>query len=245
MRVVTWNAGRVSTEASVEVSGQLSGARLRDTYTDAVSTLTLSLVRLRNDELVLGPLTLQRLGPPTVTRTAVEWPIEGGLLAGAAGGRLRLQASGRHVKALLTDYRPALPRPIYELSHLQVHQLFTRLYLLRLRGREPAPGKVAVGRDRFRAAAVDVAFCLTLARMTGRRRLRRTLAITAAYHVACWSFSGRTLGGLVMRQRVVAVDGSRLTPTQSTLRLAAMPLSWILRRPIHDEIACTEVISDQ
>jgi hypothetical protein len=245
MRVVTWNAGRVSTEASVKVTGQLSGAKLRDTYRDAVSTLTLSLVRLRENDLVLGPLSLLRFGPPTVTRTAVEWPIEGGLLAGAPGGHLKLQASGGHVKALLTDYLPALPRPVYAVSHLQVHQLFTRLYLLRLRGREPAPGLVAAGPDRFRAASVDVAFCLTLARMTGRRRLRRTLAIAAVYHAACWSLSGRTLGGLVMRQRVVAVDGSRLSPAQSMLRLAAIPLSWVMRRPIHDEIACTEVIANQ
>jgi uncharacterized RDD family membrane protein YckC len=94
----------------------------------------------------------------------------------------------------------------------------------------------------LRAASVDVAFCLTLAGLTGRRRLRRTLAITAAYHVACWSISGRTLGGMVMRQRVVAVDGSRLTPTQSLLRLVLLPVSWIVRRPVHDEVACSEVI---
>jgi uncharacterized RDD family membrane protein YckC len=91
---------------------------------------------------------------------------------------------------------------------------------------------------------VDAALCFTLAGLTGRRRLRRVVAIAIAYHVVCWSVSGRTLGGLVMRQRVVAVDGSRLTPTQSLLRLALLPASWILRRPVHDEIACTEVITD-
>src|SRR2546421_4757231 len=120
----------------------------------------------------------------------------------------------------------------------------TRLYLLRLRGREPAPGTRASSRDRFRAASVDVAFCLTVARMTGRPRWARTLTIGMAYHVACWSTTGRTLGGMVMRQRVVSVDGSRLTPTQSLLRLALSPASWLMRRPLHDELASTEVIAD-
>jgi uncharacterized RDD family membrane protein YckC len=52
---------------------------------------------------------------------------------------------------------------------------------------------------------------------------------------------------MVMRQRVVAVDGSRISPLQAAVRLAALPLSWILRRPVHDEFAGTEVIrtSDQ
>ena len=66
----------------------------------------------------------------------------------------------------------------------------------------------------------------------------------SAANVACWSTSGQPLGGLVTRQRVVSVDGSRLTPTQSLARLAALPLSWILRRPVHDEFAGTEVIAD-
>jgi len=40
------------------------------------------------------------------------------------------------------------------------------------------------------------------------------------------------------------VDGSRLTPAQSLLRLSLLPASWIARRPIHDEMASTEVITD-
>ncbi len=245
MRVVTWNAGRVSTGDSVAVAGRFSGEALRDAYVDALSSLTLSLVRLRDNAIVLGPLTLLRFGEPTITKDAVEWPIGGGLLAREPGGRWRLAASGGRVEASLAGYRPRLPRPVYMLTHLQVHQLFTRLYLLRLHGREPAPGMRAKAEDRWRAAAVDVAFCLTIARMTGRRRLRRTLAVAAAYHVACWSISGRTLGGLVMRQRVVAVDGSRLSPAQAMFRLTLLPLSWVTRRPIHDEIAETDVIADQ
>jgi hypothetical protein len=244
MRVVTWDDGRVSTRASVAVAGPLTGAALRDAYIDAVRVLTFGLVRVRKNSLVAWPVELLRFGAPRVSRNAVEWPIEGGLLARRPGGRLRVQASGGQVEATVAGYMPSLPRPIYDFTHLQVHQLFTRLYLLRLRGREPAPGTRASPEDRFRAASVDVAFCLTLARVTGRPRWGRTLVIAIAYHVACWSTSGRTLGGMVMRQRVVSVDGSRLTPTQSLLRLALLPVSWLMRRPLHDELASTEVIRD-
>jgi uncharacterized RDD family membrane protein YckC len=69
------------------------------------------------------------------------------------------------------------------------------------------------------------------------------LGIAAGYHIACWSTSGQTLGGMVMNQRVVAVDGSRVSPLQAVVRLAVLPLSWVLRRPVHDEFAGTEVIS--
>lgn len=243
MRVVTWDEGRLSTQAAVAVSGRLSGAALRDAYVDAVRRLTLGLVRLENNSLHVGPVELLRFGRPAVSRHAVDWPIEGGLLAGEAGGHWRLQSSAGQVEASLSAYRPSLPRLVYALTQLHVHQLFTRLYLLRVRGRDSVPGVAAAPRDRTRSAAVDVAFCLTLAGFTGRRRLRRALAIAIAYHAVCWSTSGRTLGGLVMRQRVVAVDGSRLTATQSLLRLALVPVSWILRRAVHDEIAGTEVIA--
>ena len=97
----------------------------------------------------------------------------------------------------------------------------------------------------MRAAAVDVAFCLTLAGLAGkRRRLPALLGIAAAYHIVCWTTAGRTLGAVVMRQRVVAIDGSRPTVMQSAVRLLTLPLSWIVRRPIHDQIAGTNVISD-
>ena len=244
MRVVTWDDGRVATRGSIAVSGPLTGADLRGAYVDAVRTLTFGVVRMRHDSLVAGPIELLRFARPKVTRNAVEWPIEGGLLARRPGGRFRVQASRGHVEATVDGYTPRLPRPIYTATHLQVHQLFTRLYLLRLRGRQPAPGTRASSRDRFRAASVDVAFCLTVARMTGRPRWGRTLTIAMAYHVACWSTTGRTLGGMVMRQRVVSVDGSRLTPTQSLLRLALSPASWLMRRPLHDELAATDVIID-
>jgi len=243
MYVVTWQAGKVSTQASVDVPHPISGARLRDIYMESVKALTFGLAKFRNNSVVVGPVTLLRFGRATVTRTSVDWPIEGGLLTGASGGHLRIQSSAGHVEAVVTGYRPILPRPLYAATHLQVHLLFTRLYLLGLRGREPSPGPTPSQEDRIRAAGVDVAFCLTLARLTGRRRLGRTIAVAAAYHVVCWSVWGRTLGGIVMRQRVVAVDGTPLLPTQAMLRFALLPTSWISRRPIHDEIAQSSVIA--
>ena len=85
---------------------------------------------------------------------------------------------------------------------------------------------------------------MTLASITGRRRAGRTLAVAVGYHLVCWSVWGRTLGGLVTGQRVVAVDGSRLTPAQSMLRLALLPASWLTGRAVHDEVAGTAVVAD-
>jgi hypothetical protein len=241
--VVRWTGGKVSTVASIAARGRLSGAKLRDAYAEAVPALTLGLAVFRDNAVVVGPFTVLRFGEPALTRTSVEWPIEGGLLAGASGGTWRIHAARGHVEATVTAFQPSLPRPVYAVTHLQVHELFTRLFLLRLRGREPSLGVAPAAEDRIRAASVDLAFCLTLARLGGRRRVTRTLAVAAAYHVVCWSLWGRTFGGLVMRQRVVATDGSRPTLQQSALRLALLPLSWLSRRPLHDEVAQTEVIT--
>jgi uncharacterized RDD family membrane protein YckC len=98
--------------------------------------------------------------------------------------------------------------------------------------------------SRLAAGAIDVAICgaLTLA-LARRRRLRAFTAITAGYHVAAWSVSGRTIGGALMRQRVVAVDGSPPTAVQALLRFIALPLAAFGFRAIHDEVAATDVIS--
>ncbi|MDQ6722499.1 MAG: RDD family protein, partial [Candidatus Dormibacteraeota bacterium] len=61
---------------------------------------------------------------------------------------------------------------------------------------------------------------------------------------ACWSVSGRTLGGAVMKQRVVAVDGSGLSTGQALLRLASLPIAAALRRNVHDVAAGTDVVDD-
>ena len=63
-----------------------------------------------------------------------------------------------------------------------------------------------------------------------------------AYHLACWSFGGLTLGGLMLGQQVVAVDGEGVTPGQALLRLAALPLAWFRLRAVHDEVAGTDVV---
>jgi hypothetical protein len=243
MGVVTWSGDAITTSDSVEVTRPLSGAVLRDAYIDSVQDLTLGLVRFRDNGWRIGPIELLRFGSERIGRDFVEWPIEGGILA-KPGGLWRIESTDGTVKASAAGHRPTIPRPLYDVSHFQVHQLATRLYLLRLRENDPPPGVEAPREDRLRAAAVDVAFCLTLARLFGRRRLRRTLVITAAYHVVCWSLFGRTLGGVVLRERVVSLDGSRPTATQSLLRFSLIPLSWISRRAVHDEVALTTVIRD-
>lgn len=243
MTVVHVKDGQVSTQDSVAVSRTLTGRELRDGYLHDIQDLTLGLVRARGNALCVGPVELLRFGPPTVTASAVEWPIEGGIAARAPAGSFRIEAAGGRVEASVVGYRPRLPLPLYALGQLPIHQLLIRLHLLRVRGREPAPGVAAASQDRIRAAAVDVAFCLTLAGLAGKgRRLPLLLGIAAAYHISCWSTSGRTLGGLVTRQRVVAVDGSRPTVMQSVVRLVALPLAWVTRRGIHDELAGTDVI---
>lgn len=242
---MSWLEGRVSVEDAVTAPNPVPGRVLRDSFLADIPRLTLHLVHVRGNSLAVGPIELLRFGRPKVTRTAVEWQIEGGLSTRGPGGTWRIQSSGGRLVASIESYRPLLPRVPYVLGHLPIHHLFTRLYLLRLRGREPAAGPSATSSSRLRAAAVDIAFCAALTGLVARRpRVRLLLGIAAGYHLACWSISGRTLGGLVMRQRVVAVDGSRVTPSQALVRLLALPVSWIRGRPDHDEIACTDVVTD-
>lgn len=241
-----WTGGAVTLEDSVTAAHPVGGELLRERYFAEMPALTLGLIRPRGNSLRLGPIELLRFGSPTVTNTAVDWPIEGGMLAASPGGRWRIEAKDGMLTATADGYRPTLPKMIYASTQLHLHHLITRLFLLRVRGGEPAPGTSASSSDRFQAAAVDVAFCLTLARVFGRRkRARVLLGIAVGYHVACWSISGRTLGGMAVHQRVVALDGSRLTPLQSVARLAALPLSWVFRRPVHDEFAGTHVVREK
>ena len=175
----------------------------------------------------------------------MEWPIEGGLFARTPGGRFSIEAIGGRVAATVEGYRPLLPRPLYMVTQLPVHHLVTRLHLLRVRGRQPAPGVPAEPTKRIAAAAIDLGFCAALAVIGGRRRrLPVLLGIATAYHVACWSTSGRTLGGVLMGQRLVSVDGSRPTVGQALVRLAALPVSALRLRAIHDEVAGTDVVAN-
>src|SRR5256885_5965918 len=117
MRVVTWDDDRVSTRAAVAAAGPFTGARLRDGYLDAVRALTFGLVTMRANSLVFGPLELLRFGPPRVTHDAVDWPIEGGLLAGRPGGHWRgggFKAPGAGPPPPL---QPRLPRPPFNPNH--------------------------------------------------------------------------------------------------------------------------------
>ena len=244
MRVVRIRDGRVFLEESVATPHGVTGKLLRDGFFKDITRLMLGLVSVRDSSLCLGPLELLRFGRATVTRTRVDWPIEGGLLTRVPGGRYRIEAAGGRLVASLDGYAPRLPMPLYLAAQLPIHHLVTRLHLLRVRGREPEPGRVARSSDRLQAAAIDAAFCLALANLTGRRhRWRLFLGIAAGYHVACWSISGRTLGGMVMKQRVVAIDGSRPSAGQAVVRLLALPIAWVRNRPNHDEIAATEVIA--
>ncbi|MEO8744691.1 MAG: RDD family protein [Candidatus Dormiibacterota bacterium] len=238
--------GQVAVKDSVSAPRPVSGSQLRDAFLHDTSALTLGLLRMHGTSLWLGPLELLRFGKASVSRSAVEWTIEGGLLSRAPGGKLRIEAAGGRLVTSLDGYRPLLPSPLYVVTQLPVHHVFTRLQLLRVRGREPASGVVARSSDRRRSAAVDLAFCAILARLAGRRRprLKVFLGVAAAYHVTCWTISGRTLGGLVMRQRLVSIDGSRPSFGQAVVRLLALPVAWVHNRPDQDEIACTEVVVD-
>jgi hypothetical protein len=237
--------GRVAIEDSVAMPNAISGKTLRDSFWADIPALTLGLVRAQDNSLRLGPLELIRFGPAEVTATGVQWPIEGGLLARSPGGRLRIEALHGRLVASVEGYQPMLPRAVYGLTQLPIHHLWTRLHLLRVRGRQPAPGPPVLPSRRLAAAAIDVGFCIALAAMIGRRRpLPVLFGIAAGYHVACWTISGRTLGGAVLNQRVVAVDGSGLSPGQAIIRLASLPLAAARRRNVHDEIAGTDVVAD-
>ncbi len=237
--------GRVWVEDSVAASNPVTGKELRDQFESDVSTLTFGLVRMRGSSMVLGPLEILRFGRPKMTRTGVDWPVVGGLAAGTGGGHWSISASGGRLVASLEGYTPRLPVPLYALTQLPIHHLVMRLHLLRARGRVPSPGVPAAPTRRIAAGAMDVGLCAGLALLAGRRRRVAAFAgLAIGYHVACWSSSGRTVGGLIAGQRVVSVDGSRASVGQSLVRLLALPLTALRLRAVHDEIAGTEVISD-
>jgi len=180
-----------------------------------------------------------------VTRAGVSWPVEGGLAAGTTGGKWSISASGGRLVASLEGYTPRIPVPLYRLTQLPIHHLVMRLHLLRARGRVPSPGVPAAPTRRVAAGAIDAGLCAAVALTAGKgRRLAAFAGIAIAYHVACWSSSGRTIGGVIAGQRVVSVDGSRVSIGQALVRLVALPVAALRLRAVHDEIAGTEVVSD-
>ena len=221
----------------------ISGKELRDQFVSDVSTLTFGLVRMRGSSMVLGSLEILRFGRPKITRAGVDWPIEGGLAAGSPGGRWSIRASGGRLVAGLEGYTPRIPLPLYALTQLPIHHLVMRLHLLRARGRVPSPGIPAAPTRRIAAGAIDVGLCAAVALTAGRgRRVAAFAGLAIGYHVACWSSSGRTVGGLIAGQRVVSVDGSRVSIGQSLVRLLALPVATLRLRAVHDEISGTEVV---
>ncbi len=236
--------GTVTVEDTVASSMSLSGDLLRTTFLPSITTVTLGLIRMRDRSLCLGPIRLITFGPPKMSSTSASWPIEGGLLVASAGGRFTIESSGGSLKATLDGYQPMLPRSIYEATQLRLHHGLVRVQLLRLAGLAPPQARPAPA-SRVAAAAIDGAVCAGLALVFARRhRVRAFAGIAIGYHLACWATSGRTLGGRVMRQRVVSIDGSRLSLIQAALRLAALPLSALRRYAAHDDIAATTVAED-
>lgn len=228
----------VDVEDSVRTPVAPSPERLRDFYFEATERLTLGLVRYVDNSFRLGPLTLITLGEAARTAQGWSFPITGGLLAAQPGGELWIASADGLTTVAVVGYRPSLPLPIYRATQLFVHHFISRLALLQLRGRVPAEAPPATPPARLAAGAIDAVVCLALA----GGRWRRALPVAFAYHVACWSFGGLTLGGLLLRQRVVAVDGGPVTAGQALLRLAALPLSLFRLRAVHDEIAGTDVV---
>ena len=231
-------------EDSVGSSRPMAGSELLEAFFADMTALTLGLVVRRGSSLYVGPLEIIRFGPAKTGRAAVDLPIEGGLAVGAPGGRLRIQDGKGRLTASVQGYQPRLPRALYVLTQLPFHHLVMRLHLLRERGRMPAPGVPAPPASRVAAAAIDLGICAAVAAVAGKRhRLAAFAGIAAGYHVACWSISGRTIGGIIVRQRVVAVDGSRVAVGQAAIRLVTLPLAALRFRAVHDEIAGTEVVS--
>ena len=231
-------AAAVDVEDSVRTPVAPSPERLRGFYFAATERLTLGLVRYVDNSLRLGPLTLISFGEPSRTAHGWSFPITGGILAAEPGGDLWIGSADGLTTVALVGYRPMLPLPVYRASQYLFHHFLTRLALLDLRGRVPAEAPPATPAARLAAGAIDAGVCLALA----RGKPRQALLVAAAYHVACWSFGGLTVGGLLLRQRVVAVDGRPVTPGQALVRLLLLPVSLLRLRAVHDQVAGTDVV---
>jgi hypothetical protein len=215
-----------------------SPERLRDFYFAATERLTLGLIHYRERAFRIGPVTLIRFGEPVRTGSGWRFPLGAGALVAEAGGELEIGWREGVLEAAVHGYRPALPMPVYRWTQYLFHHFQTRVVLLQMRGRLPAGVPPATPAARIAAGAVDAILCLALA----GGRPRRFLPLAAAYHLACWTLGGVTAGGFLLRQRVVAVDGSRLSFGQALLRFAALPAALLRLRSVHDEVAGTEVV---
>jgi hypothetical protein len=215
---------------SVVAPLQPERAVLRDRFFSDARRWSLGVVSGGRWRLSLGPVTLLRFAEPQAAPNGWSWPIVGGLLARAPGGSLTIDWSEGRLSAQVDGYRPLLPAPLYRLLQVPFHHLTTRLFLLRLRGQSPPPGRAAAPERRALATALDVAACLALSRF----RLRRALLIGALYHVGFWSAFGQTPGEAAAGIRLLALDGSPVTPAQAVVRLLA-----------GDSIAATAMVEAQ
>jgi hypothetical protein len=186
--------------------------KLQAAFLPGVSSLLFGLVQPRDGALWLGPWQLLRFGPPESVAGGVRWPVRGGLLG--TGGEAGFKSTEGELTGWVRGFHPS---PLYRPLFGPVHHAATRLYLLRLRGREPLPGYEAGLRSRWLAFGVDAVLCLCAGVLVRRRSA--TVALAAGYHIAAWSLGGKTLGGWLLRQRVVAVDGTPVSPLQAVARL--------------------------
>lgn len=230
-------------EDRVEAPVEPDRARLRDEFFSSIGSLTLGLVRGERWGLRRGHQSLLRLDAPSFEDHAWSWPIRGGRLARRPGGSLSYGWREGQLVAVVDGYHPWLPTVLYNLVQVPVHRLVTRLFLLRLRGRSPAPGVPAGPAQRLLTGGLDLVFCAALtAALRPRRRLAAFAALTAAYHVGFWTLGGRTPAARLAGQRLVSVDGGSVSLGQALVRTAALPAAARRGRALHDEAAGTEVI---
>ena len=215
---------------------------LREGFFREVTTLTAGLVRGEHWRLRLGPVILFAFAEPRPEPDGWSYPITGGLLVGHAGGSLAFGWQGGRLRQTLEGYRPRLPWALYRLTQLPAHHTVSRLLLLRLRGRDPAPGVPAGAAQRLAAATVDLGLCAAVASQAPKRRLLAFGTLAAAYHLGFWA-AGGTPGGRLLGQRLISIDSSTVSPAQALLRLLSLPLGLLRGRALHDEVACTEVIA--
>ncbi len=233
----------VHLEVSVATPEPPDPQRLRDEFFERISGLTLGLVRGERWQLRVGPLTVLRFGEPVEGDAVSAWPITGGLAARRPGGWLAFGWHRGRLVGLITGYEPMLPRPLYRALQLPVHRFLTRMFLLRMRGRSPLPGIPAGTAQRLATAALDGALCAGITWLLGpQRRLAGFCALALTYHAVAWTGKGRTPAGWITGQRLAAVDGSRVSPGQALIRLAALPLALARLDASHDRLAATEVL---